>query len=435
LKKLFYNGKLDFWNLFKGLCNTLAGLGLILSIACSGDNKDLPQEEQKPDPIPVVKGDVVGKVVVGYQGWFGCMGDSSPFNSWRHWVGSGAPSAGHQSFELWPDMGEYQNTYAAGYSNLANGGSSRLFSSWDAQTVNLHFEWMKNYGIQCAAVQRFGGSMYKDKRDLDFKNGLLLKERNAAEKHGVKFYVMYDISGWDEFQTQIKEDWLTAVSPSVLSPMYAKEKEKPVVCIWGVGVSGRPGNTQSYTDVIKWFKAQGCYVIIGTPRNWRSDTSNLTAYNEADMITPWSVGSFGNLTEANSYANTIKGDNDYCKKTGQDYQPVIFPGFAWSNWKPDNPRNQIPRLHGDFMWRQFANLRNIGIHTAYIAMFDEYDEATAIAKAAETISSVPSDQYFLTLDADGVACSADFYLRLTRDGIKMLKEETALSWEHPTAHK
>lgn len=31
-------------------------------------------------------GDVVGKVVVGYQGWFSAPGDNSPLNMWIHWT-------------------------------------------------------------------------------------------------------------------------------------------------------------------------------------------------------------------------------------------------------------------------------------------------------------------------------------------------------------
>ena len=30
-------------------------------------------------------GDVVGKVTVGYQGWFACTGDGAPINGWWHW--------------------------------------------------------------------------------------------------------------------------------------------------------------------------------------------------------------------------------------------------------------------------------------------------------------------------------------------------------------
>ncbi|HEY6785935.1 MAG TPA: hypothetical protein VI365_01365, partial [Trebonia sp.] len=30
-------------------------------------------------------GDVVGKITVGYQGWFACIGDGAPINAWWHW--------------------------------------------------------------------------------------------------------------------------------------------------------------------------------------------------------------------------------------------------------------------------------------------------------------------------------------------------------------
>ena len=45
-------------------------------------------------------GDVVGKVTVGYQGWFSAPGDGSPVNAW-----------GHDNLEMWPDIREYSNTY------------------------------------------------------------------------------------------------------------------------------------------------------------------------------------------------------------------------------------------------------------------------------------------------------------------------------------
>src|ERR1700743_3613173 len=42
-------------------------------------------------------GDVVGKVTVGYQGWFACIGDGAPINAWWHWsANSGeAPAPPH----------------------------------------------------------------------------------------------------------------------------------------------------------------------------------------------------------------------------------------------------------------------------------------------------------------------------------------------------
>ncbi len=91
-------------------------------------------------------------------------------------------------------------------------------------------------------------------------------------------------------------------------------------------------------------------------------------------------------------------------------------------------------MHGDFMWQQFVNIRELNITNAYVAMFDEYDEGTAIAKAAESKDMAPTDQYFLTLDADGVHVSSDFYLRLVHDGARMMKGEIPLQTSHPTKH-
>ena len=286
---------------------------------------------------------------------------------------------------------------------------------------------MQTYGIDTAAHQRFGKSDPQ-------KDGVAVRVRNAAQTYGRKFYVMYDISGWTAFQTEMKTDWTSAIVNNLqltASSAYAKQNGKPVVCIWGIGVANRPGNVTSWTDVINWFKGQGCYVIVGGPKDWRTQTANLPAYNAANMIMPWVTGSISGVAGADGDASRIAADFAYCNSHGLDYQAEAFPGFAWSNWK-GGAQNLIPRLHGDFLWEQFANIRNQGVPSVYVGMFDEYDEATAIAKAAEDSSMKPSDQYFLTLDADGVHVSSDFYLRLTGDGAKMIKGQIPLQWTHPT---
>lgn len=45
-------------------------------------------------------------------------------------------------------------------------------------------------------------------------------------------------------------------------------------------------------------------------------------------------------------------------------------------------------------------------------MFDEYDEGTAMAKAASTISDIPVEGTFLYLSIDGVNLPNDYYLIL-----------------------
>lgn len=99
------------------------------------------------------RNDVTGKLVVGYQAWFGIPGDGSPRNTWIHWGNPPAPN--HVTFELYPDMREYPKQYPSNLGNYRNGQPSKLFSSWDDTTIDLHFRWMQQYGIDVAALQVF----------------------------------------------------------------------------------------------------------------------------------------------------------------------------------------------------------------------------------------------------------------------------------------
>lgn len=399
--------------------------------------------------VPLTTGDdVVGKIIVGYQGWFNAIGDGSPFGCWFHWSNNcNAPTPNtNVKFELYPDTREYSKLYQSNLAALANGAPARLFSSYDQETVNKHFEWMQTYGIDGAALQRFGAdesdavSGYKSNRDI-----VAVKVKNAAETYSRKFYVMYDITGLNaNWVAAIKHDWNTQVINNLqltFSSSYARQNGKIVVCIWGIGFTHTPGTAAETAELISWFKSQNVYVIGGVPTYWRTGINDskpgfLDAFKSLDMISPWLVGRFGGIDGADNFKlNLLSGDFALTQQIGKVYQPVIWPGFAWSNMYPENPRNQIPRLHGDFMWRQAYNMKSLGINTGYVAMFDEYDEGTAIAKGAENSSMIPNNQYFLTLDADGVAVSADFYLRLTRDITRLFKSEIPITVEHPTSHQ
>jgi hypothetical protein len=374
-------------------------------------------------------GDVVGKVTVGYQGWFGAAGDGSPYNSWTH-----------QNLESWPDVRQYTTTYSgskfyqAGVANpgftgnLGNGLPAKMFSDWDQSTVNVHFLWMQQNGIDCVALQRFGGALNTDPREKGFRDGMATRVQNAAQTYGRKFFIMYDISGWTNFQTEIKADWTNFMQTHTSSSAYARQNGKPVVCIWGIGFSNRPGNVTSWSDVINFFLSQGCYVIVGAPNNFSTDTANQPAYNLANMLMPWRVGVTSNFQTSDTNNLT------YCNAHGIDYQTDVYPGTAFFNTDPTRPKNQIPRMHGDFMWSQFAAAKSANVQSIYISMFDEMNEATNIMNCAEDASSIPAGNYFLTLDADGTHVSSDFYLRLTNDGSKMLKGQIPFTSTHPTPH-
>lgn len=96
-------------------------------------------------------------------------------------------------------------------------------------------------------------------------------------------------------------------------------------------------------------------------------------WEHLDVIQPWAVGALSSVADASSHRTRF-----------------IEPDKAWA--------------------QALAVRQSQG--SAFIAMFDEYDEGTAIAKAAEDASMAPVDQPFLLLDADGTRVSSDFYLRL-----------------------
>ena len=78
-------------------------------------------------------GDVVGKITVGYQGWFAATGDGAPINGWWHYAQdwSRTPSPTNEALYAWPDVRDFSRTYQTGYANLGNGSPASLFSpSW-----------------------------------------------------------------------------------------------------------------------------------------------------------------------------------------------------------------------------------------------------------------------------------------------------------------
>lgn len=371
-----------------------------------------------------VDGDVVGKVTVGYQGWFTAEGDGSPDNYWSHW-----------NWESWPDVREYTATYSTTL-NLVNGQPAKMFSSWDQSTVNKHFEWMQNYDIDCAALQRFCNEIGPGTPKKAFRDGIAIRVKNASETYGRKFYIAYDASGWGDIEA-IKADWTNTITGNLnllASPAYARQNGKPVVSIYGLGYTEHPATVAKALEIINWFKSQGLYVIGFIPGQWRAGTGDskagfMDAYKAFDMISAWAVGRIAD----SYYEPWITGDRDFCIANGIDYQPCIYPGTSFYN-SNGTPKNLFPRNHGDFLWTQFATVKNAGVKSVYVAMFDEINEGTQIFKTAENASQAPTSPWFLTLDADNVPVSSDFYLRLTQDGGKMLKGQIPYSASHPTQH-
>ncbi len=92
---------------------------------------------------------------------------------------------------------------------------------------------------------------------------------------------------------------------------------------------------------------------------------------------------------------------------------MIFPGFSWANLRRTRGKHSeygsIPRLRGEFLWRQAMNAIDKGeAEMLYVAMFDEVDEGTAIFKLS---GDPPVDQTAFHPIEEGL--EPDHYLWLT----------------------
>ena len=404
-------------------------------------------------------------VLCGYQGWF-AAGIDNTLERWSHWSKRGEPGPGNTAFELYPDLREYpQNALRqTGYGRLGNGQESRLFGSERDGVIKLHFEWMRDYGIDGVALQRFLQPT-RTPKNRGWRNAVAGEARRQAEAHDKTFYIMYDISGanWPATHPTVVEeirddvaDQLVGTLDLMSSPSHARQGGRPVVAIWGFGFPGKKASVDEALATVNMLRDEfGCYVVLGVPYRWRDEKGDslpgwLPVYESADMLIPWAVGRYKTPSELDGHINGIWGpDKQFCDARGIDLQRVIFPGFAWSNLKSQQvlgvqnalsrhaevqaepaPRNSIKRNQGDFLWAQAFQVAQYGT-SAFVAMFDEYDEATAIAKAAEDVSMLPVDEYFLTLDADGGNLPSDHYLWLTGELTKMIKDPSIAMPQRP----
>lgn len=379
-----------------------------------------------------------GKVMCGYQGWFNCEGDGAGVG-WVHWGGHGRdmPGPGHITVDLWPDVSEYDadELYDTGF-RFNDGSVARLFSSHNRKTVLRHFEWMRDYGIDGAFIQRFA-SILRQPDKLMHQNAVLAHAREGANLFGRTYAVMYDLSGLRENGADlIINDWKKLRDKAHITedPAYLHHNGKPVVSVWGVGFTDRRGYTlDDCRRIIQYLKNDGCTVKLGVPPTWEKqglDTINDEGYLDvlklADILSPWAVGRFGSVPAARAHAaRYYPGDTAFCKKNGLEYMPVVFPGFSWHNiHRGRRPLGEIPRLKGKFMWEQIRLAKEAGFDMIYVAMFDEVDEGTAIFKCTNTL---PDGGDFLTYEG----LPSDFYLRLTGYAGKVLRDEIPLTDDLP----
>jgi hypothetical protein len=386
-----------------------------------------------------------GLVLCGYQGWFRARGDGSG-QGWVHYGTEGKLDAAHIHLDLWPDVSEYAQTYPTALTN-ADGTTARVFSSWDASTTDLHFKWMKEYGVDGVFMQRF---FYCTRTEQNRRESrvILANALKASQKYGRAIAVMYDLSGINaggEDCSSVMQDWKELVDELKLTSQgtnqtYLYNHGKPLVAIWGLGFPDRPYNIHDIgaARLVDFFKHDpqygGCAVMLGVPTHFRELNQDCAPdpylhelIASADIVLPWMVGRFTPLQPdaMTRYAAQVKADLAWCDERHLEYVPCVYPGFSWHNLSRietgrDNPTDQIPRQQGKFYWNQISSAVASGAKMLYVAMFDEMDEGTAIFKCA---SRPPTSAQFVSYGS----VPSDYYLWLTGEAGKMLRGEIPFS--------
>jgi glycoprotein endo-alpha-1,2-mannosidase len=382
-----------------------------------------------------------GLIMAGYHGWFNAPGDSAGMG-WNHYASHGRFEPGICKIDLWPDMHEYQKAYPTPF-RLADGRPADVFSSYDSQTVALHFSWMKQYGVDGVFMQRSVADL-RDPVALRDADRVLMHALAESERFHRAIAIMYDFSGMEEqggdWQLVIR-DWQRLVDSLHIAgrgkgQTYLYHHGGPLVGIWGVGFPDRHNSLKATERIINFLKKDpvygGCSILLGVPAYWRDlgkDTEKdpflHDLIREADIVRPWLVGRFDEEGYV-AFRQRIGMDIAWCHKFNIDYVPVVFPGFSWKNMHPDSQAEPVPRDRGKFYWKQLAGAIGEGADMIYVAMFDEIDEGTAIFKTSNDPPVGASS--FVRFEA---GIPSDYYLYLTGMAARMLRKEIPVQSEPP----
>lgn len=350
-----------------------------------------------------------GLVMTGYQGWFGTPGDGVT-NKWRHYNSRAGFRPGAASIEYWPDMREAEEDekYRTPFV-FADDSPAYVFSSAHPKTVNRHFRWMKEYGIDGAFVQRF-------RSDFGIRpvlTAVLANALNAARAQGRAIALMYDIGADIHVDgvpdpakrtaevNRIFDDWKSLVDGLGLTTggdgqPYLYHNGKPLVVLWGVGFNHRHNNTgldvQYWVELVDSLRHSpeygGCSIMLGVPTSWRSGGRDcisgaehdrmLELLKKVDIIQPWHTSRYTRGQMAAAYRDIVRDDIAWCAANGVDYTPTVSPGIREKILHGNDFERH--REGGYYFWDMARAAIAAGSRMLYLGMFDEIDEGTQFFK-------------------------------------------------------
>jgi glycoprotein endo-alpha-1,2-mannosidase len=262
-----------------------------------------------------------GLLMAGYQGWFNAEGDGAN-RGWYHYKSGNEFRPGKTKVEMWPETKELSKVYKTSFKH-ADGSPAYVPSSYDPSTVNTHFKWMKDYGIDGVFMQRFLGEV-KNQSGRNHFNRVLTSAIESSRQYGRAISVMYDLSGTREDDVSaLISDWKFLVDSLKVTSggnnqTYLYHNGKPLVVLWGVGFNdNRKYTLRSVEQMMDFLKNDpvygGCAIMLGVPTYWRefgNDTEKNPLLHElirrADIVHPWTIGRYANEKEYERYAAVQK---------------------------------------------------------------------------------------------------------------------------------
>ena len=96
-----------------------------------------------------------GRLIAGYQAWYGCPGDYDGNTLWIHWFDTVA-EVGRIMVDMLPDVSQLPaSSLCDSGLRLADGQPLQLYSAMDPALVDLQFSQMAASGVKAVALQRF----------------------------------------------------------------------------------------------------------------------------------------------------------------------------------------------------------------------------------------------------------------------------------------